>query len=141
MPSDQTSHAAHILSNNDLSVSLSVANTVEVSSRTKGRPTRMPHNKGHFIPAFPLRVQLALLDARAGTVLPLVLAIHRQLTMSGREETPLNGAIWDAAGRPSPKQRETILRKLKALPEIIEIIPGRTWTTHYRVRRGAVWSA
>ncbi len=92
-----------------------------------------------FVPPFPLKILQALVEADAVSTMPLVLAIHRQLTMAHRKETPLNAAIWNAAGSQSAKKREAILRKLKSLPHIIEIHPRRTSTAHYKVRKGCLW--
>jgi hypothetical protein len=46
------------------------------------------NTKPQFVPAFPLRILQAIVEADAVIVLPLVLAIHRQLIMNGREDTP-----------------------------------------------------
>ena len=97
--------------------------------------------KAAYIPGFPQSVIQAILDTDAVAALPLVLAIHRQLTMTNREETPLNEAIWKCAGSPSPRRRETILLKLKAVPHIIRITTARTATSYYRVAKGEAWLA
>ena len=94
-----------------------------------------------YIPSFPARVLQAVNDADAVIALPLVLAIHRQLAMTKREETPLNEAIWRCAGSPSPKRREAILRRLKTIPHVILVTAVRTATAHYRVAKGEAWSA
>ena len=88
-----------------------------------------------FIPALPVHI----VEAKAEKALPLVLAIHRQLHMTKRETTPLNAAIWKAAGSPSPRERESIIRKLKALPGLVYFEIARTTTSHYRVGRGSDW--
>ena len=95
--------------------------------------------KAPYIPAFPKSLIQAVVDGDAVTALPLVLAIHRQLTMTNREETQLNEAIWKCAGSPSPKRREAILRKLKAIPHVIRIVEARTATAYYRVSKGRAW--
>ena len=97
--------------------------------------------KATYIPSFPARVLQAVNHADAVIALPLVLAIHRQLAMTKREETPLNEAIWRCAGSPSPKRRAAILRRLKTIPHVIRVTAVRTATTHYRVAKGEVWSA
>ena len=74
-----------------------------------------PPRPAAFVPAFPLAVLQAVAQARAEKALPLILAIHRQLQMSSREWTPINAAVWTAAGRPAEKHRAAILRKLKGL--------------------------
>eukprot|EP01037_Dinobryon_pediforme_P013287 gene13287-13397_t len=94
-----------------------------------------------FIPALPLHVVLTIVEAKAEKALPLVLAIHRQLHMAKRETTPLNAAIWKAAGSPSTRERESIIRKLKALPGLVYVEKDRTTTSHYRVGRGSDWGA
>jgi hypothetical protein len=96
--------------------------------------------KRQFIPAFPLRIQQALVEADAVVALPLVLAIHRQLTMTHREETPLSEGVWNSAGSPTAKKRAVILRKLKSIPKVIQITAARTRTTHYRVQKGDLWA-
>ena len=94
-----------------------------------------------FIPPLPLHIILIIVEAKAEKALPLVLAIHRQLHMTRRETTPLNAAIWKAAGSPSSRERENIIRRLKALPNIIYLEKARTPTSHYRVGRGSSWGA
>jgi hypothetical protein len=94
-----------------------------------------------YVPKFPLRILTAVMAAKDEKALPLILAIHRQLHMTGRESTPLNGAIWDAIGSPSEKQRAAILRKLRALPGIIRITPQQTPASYYRVAKGSLWSS
>lgn len=108
--------------------------------RSERRVQLAVNTKPQFIPAFPLRILQALAEADAVVALPLVLAIHRQLVMSRREETPLNEELWNAAGSPTAKKRAVILRKLKSLPEVIQITAARTRTTHYRVRKGDLWT-
>ncbi len=95
--------------------------------------------KQAYIPSFPQSVIQGIVEADAVVALPLVLAIHRQLTATRRDETPLNEAIWKCAGSPSAKRREVILRKLKTIPHVIRIIAARTATTHYRVAKGKLW--
>ena len=98
------------------------------------------HRVERFVPPFPVTVIVAVVDAGAEKALPVILAIHRQLTMARREWTPLNAAVWKAAGNPSAKVREAILRKLKELPDLLRIESHRTPTSHYRVARGPLWS-
>jgi hypothetical protein len=96
-------------------------------------------NNHHFIPKFPLAILQAVVDADAVIALPLMLAIHRQLVMTKKDDTPLNEAIWRSAGSPSHKRRAAILRKIKSLPGVIQITSARTVTYHYRVSRGGLW--
>ena len=96
-------------------------------------------NNNHFIPKFPLAILHAVVDADAAIALPLILAIHRQLMMTKRDETPLNDAIWRCAGFPSHKRRAAILRKIKSLPSVIRVTNARTVSYHYRVSRGDLW--
>ena len=95
--------------------------------------------KAAYIPGFPQRIIQAIADADAVAAFPLVLAIHRQLVVTKRKETPLNEAIWKCAGSPSPKRRETILRNLRTIPDVIRITAARTAITHYRVAKGKSW--
>lgn len=94
----------------------------------------------HFIPPVPLRVVLACVEGGCETALPLILAIHRQLTMTRREWTPLNAAIWTAAGNPSERKRTKILASLKEQSDLILVRPKKTATSHYEVAYGALWS-
>jgi hypothetical protein len=93
-----------------------------------------------FIPSFPQNIIQIAVQSGACLALPLILAIHRQLIMTKRDSTPLNEAVWRCAGSPTHKQRATIIRKLKSLPELIVIIPARTLTAHYRVAKGSAWA-
>ena len=93
----------------------------------------------HFIPAVPLPVVLACVEGGCEAALPLILAIHRQLTMRRREWTPLNKAIWVAAGDPPEKKRTKILSVLNARPDLIMIRPKKTTTSHFEVAHGALW--
>lgn len=101
--------------------------------------TTAPRKQGSYIPPLPVQILQAVVAADAVIALPLILAIHRQLTMSGRSDTPLNRAIWQTAGSPSHKKRSAILRKLKAIPEIILLTEARTPVSRYRVARGSAW--
>lgn len=95
----------------------------------------------HFIPALPLQIVTVSVAAECEIALPLILAIHRQLTMTAREWTPLNNAIWTAAGNPPEKKRAKILAVLKRHPDLIQIRPKKTTTSHYEVAYGALWAA
>ena len=101
--------------------------------------TTAPRTRGGYISAFPLQILQAVVAADAVIALPVILAVHRQLTMSGRSDTPLNESIWRTAGSPSHKKRSAILRKLRAVPEIIQLTEARTPVSRYRVARGAAW--
>ena len=65
-----------------------------------------------FIPPLALHIVTSIVEAKAEKALPLVLAIHRQLYMTKRETTPLNVAVWKAAGSSSLRERVSIMRKL-----------------------------
>ena len=106
---------------------------LEIPARATGQRTPA------FVPVFPLTVLAAVVAAGAERALPLLLTIHRQLTMTRREWTPLNGAIWKAAGDPSAKKRATIISALRKLPELVRIEPHRTTTSHYQVAKGPPW--
>ena len=93
----------------------------------------------HYVPGFPLGVILSVVDAGLEKALPLILAIHRQLTMTKREWTPLNSAVWRAASDPTAKEKEAILTKLRAAPGIIQFRINRTPVSHYSVSKGTLW--
>lgn len=65
-----------------------------------------PDVRAQFIPPCPVLIIQAMVDADAVVALPLVLAIHRQLTSARREETPLNEAVWKISGPSSARKRE-----------------------------------
>ena len=73
------------------------------------------------------------------TAMGLILAIHRQLTMRRRDSTPLNAAIWRAAGSPSKKRKEVILRNLAKVPDVVLLQKVRSRRGYYRVARGELW--
>ena len=112
-------------------------------SRQDARTPAGPKEKrpNPFIPTVPLAVVKACAVEGCELVLPLVLAIHRQLKMTGRDWTPLNKAVWVSAGDPPERKRERILRLLKAQPELIQMRPRKTATSHYDVAYGAAWTA
>ena len=92
-----------------------------------------------FVPTFPTAILSAVVDAEADNVLPLILAVHRQQIMSRKKWIPITGAVWKVAGSPTPKKRRTILRKLKALPEVVRVEESRTRISHYRVAKGPLF--
>jgi hypothetical protein len=107
-----------------------------------GKETKPKTSKAkHFIPALPLGVVLTCSAGGYEVALPLILAVHRQLTMTGREWTPLNKAVWAAAGNPPEKKRGKILAALKEQPDLIQMRPKKTSTSHYEVAYGVLWLA
>jgi hypothetical protein len=108
-------------------------------ARQPARPKTKSQNP--FVPTVPLHVIKACALGGCEVVLPLVLAIHRQLKMTGREWTPLNKTVWASAGDPSERKREKILRLVKARPELIQIRQRKTATSYYDVAYGAAWAA
>ena len=93
----------------------------------------------HFIPPVPIRILERVEQAGAMTAMGLILAIHRQLTTSRRDSTPLNAAIWRAAGSPSRKRKEVILRNLAKVPDVVLLQKVRSRRGYYRVARGELW--
>ena len=93
----------------------------------------------HFIPPVPIRILERVEQAGAMTAMGLILAIHRQLTTSRRDSTPLNAAIWRAAGLPSKKRKEGILRNLAKVPDVVVLQKARSRRGYYRVARGGLW--
>jgi hypothetical protein len=122
------------------STSCPTVNDAMSDSELRRIETTVTHGNKHYIPSFPQAILQAVVEADAVITLPLILAIHRQLAMTQRDDTPLNEAIWRCAGSPPHKRRATILRKLKSLPSIIRIVSARTAITHYRVSRGDLWA-
>lgn len=94
-----------------------------------------------FIPPIPVSavtrcVQLGIEDA-----LPLILAVHRQLSMKKADRTPLNKHIWAAAGDPPERKRARILSLLRKAPDLIELQERKTSSSHYDVGYGHGWGA
>jgi hypothetical protein len=93
-----------------------------------------------FIPRVPVAVVERLEQAGAMTAMGLILAIHRQLVMRRCESTPLNAAVWKAAGMPTKKRREVILRNLAKVADVIVLQEARSRQGRYRVARGELWT-
>jgi len=129
-----------VVSFDDLVSRLSIEPSHQVAKgqQSAGRKLKT-HKPSAYVPNFPLDILQAVVGAGIEKALPLILAIHRQLAMTGREWTPLNSAIWKAAGDPTAKQKETILIKLKTAPSIIRISDNRTRVSHYSVAKGDLW--
>jgi hypothetical protein len=100
-----------------------------------GRASR----QNHFVPPLPLRILERVEQSGAMAAMGLILAIHRQLIMRKRDSTPLNAAIWRAAGSPSKKRKEVILRNLARVPEVFVLEKAPSRQGYYRVARGALW--
>jgi hypothetical protein len=92
-----------------------------------------------YVPKIPVAVLERVEQAGAMTAMGLILAIHRQLAMRKCDSTPLNAAIWKAAGSPSKKRREVILRNLAKVPNVVVLEQERSQQGYYRVGRGALW--
>ena len=118
-----------------------LADNLTQQPRQGARLTPGPKTKSPvpFIPPTPLSVVQACAVDGSEVVLPLVLAVHRQLKMTGREWTPLNKAVWTSAGNPAEKKRERILRVLKSRPDLLQVRQRKTATSHYEVAYGALW--
>ena len=80
---------------------------------------KVASRRGRYVPQFPLRVLIAVRKAKATLALPIILVIHRQLRMSGKTETALGPAIWEALGNPSKTEKAAIFRNLKRVPKVI----------------------
>jgi hypothetical protein len=107
--------------------------------RSEVRLAHLSRHRLSYVPRFPVRILAAIVAAKAEKALPLILAIHRQLYMTKRESTPLNGSIWSAIGSPPKEQRKAILRNLKALPGVIHLSAKQTPTSYYQVAKGPAW--
>jgi hypothetical protein len=102
-----------------------------------GKVTTRAH---HFVPPVPIRILECVEQVGAMTAMGLILAIHRQLAMRKCDATPLNAVIWRAAGSPSKKRKEVILRNLAKVPEVIVLHKTRSRRGYYRVARGELWT-
>jgi hypothetical protein len=101
------------------------------------RPSR--RRRTGYVPAYPLKIQVAIVKAKAVKALPLVMAIHRQLHMTKQDSVPLSGAIWDAAGCITRKEKTAALQKLKKLREVIRLTAKQTDFSYYRASKGPLW--
>jgi hypothetical protein len=96
--------------------------------------------KEGYIPVLPVKILRAVVEAKALKALPLILAAHRQLHMAKRGSVPLTGAIWDASGYVTRKDKTAALQKLKKLPKVIRLIPkNQTLFSFYDVAYGPLW--
>ena len=107
-------------------------------AKTAIHPT-LRQEKG-YVPSFPLRLIRAVVEAKAEKALPLVLAIHRQMVMTRQRSIPLSGAVWDAAGSPNRRERDTVLRNLRKLRKIYRLTVNKTMFSHYLVSQGPLWA-
>jgi hypothetical protein len=123
----------------DLASRLSIKGLTDPSREVRRPAIKKTKNPNPYVSAFPLSVSKHCVSVGCEAALPLILAIHRQLKMTGREWTPLNKAVWVSAGDPSEKKREKILRALKRHPELVQICPRKTATSHYDVAYGSLW--
>jgi len=109
-----------------------------LDATTTKEPTR--RQREGYIPALPVKVLCAVVEAKAEKALPLILAIHRQLHMAKQKSVPLTGAIWDAAGSPGRQAKVAVLRNLKKLPKVIRLISkDQTMFSYYDVAYGPLW--
>jgi hypothetical protein len=54
----------------------------------------------------------------------------------------ITGSVWEDAGVPSKRSRETMLTHLRRLaPDLVVIEERRTWFYRYRVAKGDAWLA
>ena len=110
----------------------------ELEASAIKQPTR--RQKEGFFPVFPVKIVRAVVEAKALKALPLVLAIHRQLHMTKQKSVPLTGAIWDAAGYVSRKDKTAALQKLRMLSKVIRLISKhQTMHSYYVVAYGPLW--
>ncbi|MDI9848656.1 hypothetical protein QM467_11375 [Rhodoblastus sp. 17X3] len=101
---------------------------------------KAPVAASRYVPKIPVAIIECVEQAGAMTAMGLILAIHRQLAMRKSDSTPLNAAIWKAAGSPSKKRREVILRNLAKVPDVFVLQQERSQQGHYRVGRGELWT-
>ena len=118
---------------------LRLAETPVPSIKATRRPSK--RQREGYVSAFPVRILPVIMKAKASRALGLVLAIHRQLHMTKRASTPLNGAIWDVIGRPSKPERNSLLKLLATIPEVICLSTDPAFGSHYRVSKGPLWTA
>jgi hypothetical protein len=107
------------------------------------REVRVPSRRQTegYVPKFPARLLPVIRRAKATKVLDVVLAVHRQLHMTKRTSTPLNGAIWDVVGSTSKRERTAIVRSLGTIPQVICLNVDPAYGSYYRVSRGSLWTA
>jgi hypothetical protein len=85
-----------------------------------------------------------LLERQATIAMPLLLVLHAYLDMvekRGKTEVALTAAIWKSIGifSEAKRARETILRHLHRLPELITLRRSQSFHFRYYVARGPEW--
>jgi hypothetical protein len=104
---------------------------ISVSDRRK--------DKRLYIPSFPLWALVMIVEADAGKALPLILALHRQWRMSRKGSVRLSGSLWYTAGRPTPRERRTILAHLRRVPGLVVVKERRSLSARYDLVKGPLW--
>jgi hypothetical protein len=80
-----------------------------------------------------------IVETDAGKALPLILALHRQWRMSRRGSARLSGSLWYMAGRPTPRERRTILAHLRRVPGLVVVKERRSLAARYDLVKGPLW--
>ena len=84
-------------------------------------------------------LNMYLVQRRALLALPLVLAFHRRQAMKQKRLIALVPELWKDAGDPPRHMRETMLKHLRRMPDLIRIHRANSLTIHYLLERGPVW--
>jgi hypothetical protein len=105
-----------------------------------------PNPKGNFVTWYgPGAMSAYLIKRRATIVLPLLLAIKRRLKITEKRRNgkamALTSVVWKEAGDPSKNVRETMLDRLRQMPELVIFSPSHNWNFRYRVEKGPAWLA
>jgi hypothetical protein len=80
-----------------------------------------------------------LVERRALTALPLLLAIQRRLDMKRKARVSITSGVWKDAGNPPRNTRVTMLAHLRRMPELVILHEARRVTSRYRVEKGPAW--
>jgi hypothetical protein len=118
-----------------------IAPAEEFAPDGSGRRVEVVGQKGRlsYVPRFSLKLCAAVVAADAERALPLVLALHRKLSVSGTNSATLSPELWRAAGSPSRGKRQTILGHLRKIPDLVQIREHRTPISVYTLAKGRLW--
>jgi hypothetical protein len=86
-----------------------------------------------------LELNAYVVERRAMTAFPLLLAIHRRMEMAKESSLALGPVIWKEAGDPSPQTRRTMLAHLRRLSELVALRRRPGIGFGYIVDRGPLW--
>ena len=82
-----------------------------------------------------------LVEHKALSAFPLLVAIQRRLDVRKKKRAPLSAKVWRDAGDPPKGVRVTMLAHLRRVPELVLLHDDRHFTYRYSVEKGPAWVA